>query len=39
MVRNFVSAFGGNPAEVLEWPGDDYDSLYVLRISDVQRRN
>ena len=33
MVRNFVGAFGGNPAEVPEWPGDDYDSLYVLRIS------
>jgi hypothetical protein len=33
MVRNFVGAFGRNPAEVPEWPGDDYDSLYVLRIS------
>ncbi len=33
MVRNFVGAFGGSPAEVPEWPGDDYDSLYVLRIS------
>ena len=35
MVRNFVGGFGGNPAEVPEWPGDDYDSLYVLRISDT----
>ena len=35
MVRNFVRGFGGNPAEVPEWPGDDYDSLYVLRISDA----
>jgi hypothetical protein len=35
MVRNFVGAFGRNPAEVPEWPGDDYDSLYVLRISDT----
>ena len=35
MVRNFVGAFGGNPAEVPEWPGNDYDSLYVLRISDT----
>ena len=35
MVRNFLGAFGGNPAEVPEWAGDDYDSLYVLRISDT----
>jgi hypothetical protein len=35
MVRNFVGGFGGNPVEVPEWPGDDYDSLYVLRISDT----
>ena len=35
MVRNFVRGFGGHPAEVPEWPGDDYDSLYVLRISDA----
>ena len=32
MVKNFVGAFGGNPAEVPEWPGDDYDSLDVFRI-------
>ena len=31
MVKNFVAAFGGNPPEVPEWPGHDYDSLYVLR--------
>ena len=31
MVQDFVAAFGGNPPEVSEWPGDDYDSLYVLR--------
>jgi len=30
-----VRGFGGNPAEVPEWPGGDYDSLYVLRISDA----
>ena len=35
MVKNFVSAFGGNPAEVPGWPGEDYDSLYVLRISET----
>ena len=35
MVRNFVGAFGGNPEEVPKWPDDDYDSLYVLRISDT----
>jgi hypothetical protein len=32
---SFVGVFGGNPAEVPEWPGDDYDSLYVLRLSDT----
>jgi hypothetical protein len=35
MARNFVGAFGGNPAEVPDWPDHDYDSLYVLRISDT----
>lgn len=35
MVKSFVGAFGGHPAEVPEWPGDDYDSLYVLRISET----
>jgi hypothetical protein len=35
IARNFVGAFGGNPAEVPNWPDDDYDSLYVLRISDT----
>jgi hypothetical protein len=35
MVRNFVGAFGGNPADVPKWPDDDYDSLYILRISDA----
>jgi hypothetical protein len=35
MVRNFVGAFGGNPADVPKWPDDDYDSLYIVRISDA----
>jgi hypothetical protein len=35
MVRNFVGAFGRNPAEVRSWPDDDYDSLFVLRINDT----
>jgi hypothetical protein len=35
MVKNFVSAFGGNATEVPNWPDDDYDSLFVLRISDT----
>ena len=35
MVKSFVGDFGGNPAEVPNWPDDDYDSLFVLRISDT----
>ena len=35
MARNFVGAFGGSPADVPDWPTDDYDSLYVLQISDT----
>ena len=35
MARNFVGAFGGNPADVPDWPTDDYDSLYVLQISNT----
>ena len=38
MARNFVGAFGGNPAEVPNWPDDDYDTLYVLRISDTRAK-
>lgn len=32
MVRQLMKRFGVNPAEVPPWPGDDYDSLYVLRL-------
>ena len=39
MVQDFVAAFGGNPPEVSEWPGDDYDSLYVLRFSETEPKN
>ena len=26
----------GNPEAIPEWPGDDFDSIYVLRISREQ---
>ncbi len=32
-VVKLMKQFGGNSAEVPPWRGDDYDSLYVIRIS------
>jgi len=32
LARRIVGDYGGDPAEVRQWPSDDYDSIYVLRI-------
>jgi hypothetical protein len=32
---NLVEMFGGNRSDVPPWPGDDYDSLYVVKIMRV----
>ena len=32
MVRKIVAAHGGNATDVPTWPGDDFDSIYVVRI-------
>lgn len=32
LVRKIVAAHGGNAAEVPDWPGDDFDSIYVVRV-------
>lgn len=32
-VRNVVKADGGNPAQVPSWPGKDYDSIFLIKIS------
>lgn len=33
LARRVVRDYGGDPAGVRRWPGDDYDSIYVLRIT------
>ena len=32
-VRNLVRRAGGDPAAVPDWPGDDFDSLYILTLT------
>jgi hypothetical protein len=32
LVRKIVAAHGGNATDVPAWPGNDFDSLYVVRI-------
>lgn len=32
LARQLLSAHGGDPKQVLKWPGDDFDSFYVVTI-------
>lgn len=32
-VRDMVGQYGGNPKEVPAWPGKDYDSIFLLKIT------
>ena len=32
LVRRMVSAFGGNEKDVPDWPTEDFDSIFVLRL-------
>ena len=32
---NLFKQFGGDPSQVPDWPGKDYDSLYVLKITRI----
>jgi hypothetical protein len=32
IVRDIVVAYGGNVSGVPKWKGDDFDSIYVVRI-------
>lgn len=32
VVRRLVSAFGGNEKDVPDWPADDFDSIFVVRL-------
>ncbi len=34
VVRRLVSAFGGNEKDVPDWPTDDFDSIFVVRLHD-----
>jgi hypothetical protein len=35
LVKNLVAAFGNDPAVIPAWGNDDFDSIYVVRISTV----
>ena len=34
VVRRMVSAFGGDEKDVPDWPPDDFDSIFVVRLHD-----
>ncbi len=34
VVRRMVSAFGGDEKDVPDWPPDDFDSIFVVRLQD-----
>jgi hypothetical protein len=38
IARIILQHFGGNPALVTDWPASDFDSLYVLRITNDDTR-
>ena len=33
VVKNIITAEGGDPQQVTKWPGSDFDSIYVLTIN------
>ena len=33
VVKQLVDEFGGDPNQVPEWEGKDYDSIYILRVT------
>ena len=39
LVKKLVSAFGGNAADVPDWEGEDFDSIFIVRLrTDAQGR-
>ena len=39
LVKHLVAAFGGNAGDVPEWPGEDFDSVFIVRLrTDAQGR-
>ena len=40
LVRHIVGDFGGNAADVPAWPGEDFDSIFVVRLrTDAQGKH
>ncbi len=33
LVKRLVAAFGGNAADVPDWPDEDFDSIFIVRLS------
>src|ERR1039457_744145 len=38
-VKNLVKDNGGDPAQVPDWPGDDYDSIFLVKITHSENGN
>jgi hypothetical protein len=38
-VKNLVKDNGGNPAQVPDWPSDDYDTIFLVKITHAQGGN
>lgn len=36
--ENLMASFGGDVRQVPEWPGNDYDSIYVLRLTRTGKK-
>lgn len=38
-VKNLVADNGGNPAQVPSWPGNDYDTIFLVKITHAENGN
>lgn len=39
LAKNLVKDNGGNPAQVPAWPGDDYDTIFLIKITHSENGN
>lgn len=39
VVKNIIAAEGGDPQQATKWPGNDFDSIYVLTINHAAPSN